>query len=143
MKRLAFFAAAVFLCAGTACSEVPGSTFPPPLESYGSEKGLSLFQVLASRARKEPLNLVATLIFAFAILHTFLAPRITRLAHELKSRETDHSFSAEAAHFFGEVEAVFGIWVVPLLAVLTLARGWHVAESFVVQVNFSEPLLWW
>jgi hypothetical protein len=37
------------------------------------------------------------------------------------------------------VEAVFGIWVVPLLAVVTLARGWHVAQSFVEHVNFTEP----
>lgn len=139
MKRLAFFAAAGILFAGAASADGSAPVFPPPLESYTGEEGHSLFQVLASRVRTEPLNLVATLIFAFAILHTFLAPRITRLAHELKSVDTEHSFKAEAAHFFGEVEAVFGIWVLPLLAVLTLARGWRVAESFVEQVNFTEP----
>jgi len=139
MKRLAFFAAAGILFASAASADGSTPVFPPALESYTGEEGLSLFHVLASRVRKEPLNLVATLIFAFAILHTFLAPRITRLAHELKSRDTEHSFKAEAAHFFGEVEAVFGIWVVPLLAVVTLARGWHVAQSFVEHVNFTEP----
>jgi len=139
MKRLAFFAAAGILFASAALADGSAPVFPPPLESYTGEEGLSLFQVLASRARNEPLNLVATLIFAFAILHTFLAPRITRLAHELDSRDTEHSFKAEAAHLFGEVEAVFGIWVVPLLAVITLARGWHVAESFVEHVDFTEP----
>jgi hypothetical protein len=95
--------------------------------------------VLVSRVREEPLNLFATSIFALAIVHTFLAPLIHRLAHDLKSREPSHSFKAEAAYFFGEVEAVFGIWVVPLLAILTLARGWRVAESFVEHVNFTEP----
>ncbi len=115
------------------------STFPPALESYVGEEGLSLLQVLVFRVREEPLNLVATVIFALAIVHTFLAPRIHRLAHDLKSRDTEHSFKAEAAYFFGEVEAVFGIWVVPLLAILTLARGWQVAESFIDHVNFTEP----
>ncbi len=120
----------------------PGSAaevFPPPLQSYAGEDGLSLFQVLVSRVREEPLNLVASLIFAFAILHTLLAARITRLAHELHSKDTEHSFKAEAAHLLGEVEAVFGIWVVPLLAVIALVKGWPAAESFVEHVNFTEP----
>jgi hypothetical protein len=121
-----------------AASEVPDTAFPPPLESYTGEEGLSLFQVLVSRGRREPLNLVASLIFAFAILHTFLAARITRLAHRLRARDDEHSFKAEAAHFFGEVEAVFGIWVIPLLAVLTLVRGFRVTESFIEGVNFTE-----
>jgi hypothetical protein len=139
MTRVGLLFVLALLCASAASSEVPAPTFPRPLESYSGEEGLSFFQVLVSRVRNEPLNLVATLIFAFAILHTFLAPRITRLAHELDSRDTEHSFKAEAAHLFGEVEAVFGIWVVPLLAVITLVKGWHVAESFVEHVNFTEP----
>jgi hypothetical protein len=139
MTRLAFFAVAAMLFADLAAADPPGAVFPPPLESYTGEDGLSLFQVLVSRVRKEPLNLVATLIFSLAILHTFLASRITRLAHELASRDTEHSFKAEAAHLLGEVEAVFGIWVLPLLAVITLVKGWHAAESFVEHVNFTEP----
>jgi hypothetical protein len=139
MRPIGLFPVLLLLSASAVWSEVPGSAFPPPLDSYSGEEGLSLLQLLAARVRKEPLNLVATLIFACAILHTFLAPRITRLALELDSRDTEHSFKAEAAHFFGEVEAVFGIWVVPLLAVITLAKGWQVAESFVEQVNFTEP----
>jgi Putative Na+/H+ antiporter len=127
------------LCGSAGWADTADPTFPPPLESYTGEEGLSFFQVLVSRVRQEPLNLIATLIFAFAILHTFLAPRITRLAHELDARDTEHSFKAEAAHLFGEVEAVFGIWVVPVLVVITLARGWHAAESFVEQVDFTEP----
>jgi len=139
MKRIGLLFVVGLLCATAVWSEVPEPAFPPSLESYTGEEGLSLFQVLVSRVRKEPLNLVATLIFAFAILHTFLAPRITRLAHELDARDTEHSFKAEAAHLFGEVEAVFGIWVVPLLSVITLTWGWHAAQSFVEHVNFTEP----
>jgi hypothetical protein len=139
MKRLYLLLGVALLCATASSFADSGPKFPPPLESYTGEDGLSLFQVLAARVRQEPLNLVATLIFAAAILHTFLAPRITRLAHELKPHDSEHSFKAEAAHFFGEVEAVFGIWVLPLLAVITLSRGWGVTESFIDSVNFTEP----
>jgi hypothetical protein len=112
--------------------------FPSSLESYTGEEGLSLFEVLAGRVQAEPLNLVATILFALAILHTFLAPRITALAHQLDQRDSEHSFRAEAAHLFGEVEAVFGMWVIPLLAVITAVKGWHTTETFVKGVNFNE-----
>jgi hypothetical protein len=112
--------------------------FPPSLASYTGEEGIGLFEVLAGRVQAEPLNLVATILFALAILHTFLAPRITALAHRLDERDTEHSVWAEAAHLFGEVEAVFGIWVLPLLAVVTAVKGWHATETFVKSVNFNE-----
>jgi hypothetical protein len=113
--------------------------FPPSLESYTGEEGRSLLEVLAGRVQAEPLNLVATILFALAILHTFLAPRITALAHKLDERDSEHSFWAEAAHLFGEVEAVFGIWLIPLLAVITAVKGWHTTETFIENVNFDEP----
>jgi len=134
------------------------ATFPPPLESYTGEEGLSLGQVLAARARAEPLNLVATLFFLAAVVHTFVAPKIAAYAHRLEhrpARDYDHdgeiepherpldvrSFKAEMLHFLGEIEAVFGLWVVPLFAVLTIAKGWHTAESFIgTGVHFTEPV---
>jgi len=151
---LALFAAPVL--AAVSGDEAPA--FPPPLESYVGEEGLSLAQVLASRIRAEPLNLVASLLFLGAILHTFVAPRIAAYAHHLEHRaakDYDHdgvigpgekpldvrSFRAEMLHFLGEIEAVFGIWVVPLLVVLTASKGWAAAESFIHSgVQYTEPL---
>ena len=44
-------------------------------------------------------------------------------------------------HFLGEVEAIFGIWVVPLLLAFTFFKGWPAAEHYVSHgVNFTEPL---
>ena len=119
--------------------------FPLPLSSYADEAGLSLVQVLLSRALQEPLNAVATGLFLLAILHTFLAPRFQALSHRLQqaARLTDepHSTRVVVLHFLGEVEAVFGIWVAPLLVAIGLAKGWPAAESFISQgVNFTEPL---
>jgi len=163
-RRLALAAGVATLFALTAAlpafaaSGASAAVYPPPLDSYTGEQGMSLFQVLASRARAEPLNLVATLLFLGAILHTFAAPRIARIAHRLQHRpaaDYDHdgviepdempldrsSFRGEMLHFLGEVEAVFGIWVVPLLIAITLSHGWSAAEGFLAHgVHFTEPL---
>ncbi len=126
----------------------PGVTgsFPLPLDRYTGEDGLGLAAVLASRAAADPLNLAATAIFGLAILHTFLAPSLLAASHRLKHRLDEargaegHSFRVELLHFLGEIEAVFGIWVFPLLVVLAGAHGVRAAERFLGTVNFTEPL---
>jgi hypothetical protein len=120
--------------------------FPLPLDRYAGEEGLGLWQVLAGRAAADPLNLAATTIFLLAILHTFLAPSLLAASHRLKDRLAEahgaevHSFRVELLHFLGEIEAVFGIWVIPLLALLAFQRGPRAAERFLGEVHFTEPL---
>jgi hypothetical protein len=130
-----------------------GSAFPPPLAGYTNEPGAPLIEVLESRVRAEPFNLVATLIFALAITHTFLAPFFLRLSHKMAADHArkaasnpeehpdgDVSFVAEILHFFGEVEVVFGIWVIPLALAIALDKGYSVARQYVAQLNFTEPI---
>jgi len=115
--------------------------FPPPLSAYQGEQGLSLAAVLASRAQAEPLNVVATGLFLLAILHTFLAPKLAARARRLRRDAEEASFTIELLHFLGEVEAVFGIWAVPLLAAIAIVKGWPAAEAFVSHgVDFTEPM---
>ena len=52
-----------------------GADFPLPLDSYHDQQTPSLLGKLAARIEKEPLNLVATIIFFAAIAHTFLVPK--------------------------------------------------------------------
>ncbi len=153
------FVVLLLLVAGAAWAAGPAPAaapaFPPPLASYTGEEGLSVGQVLWQRAAAEPLNLVASAIFLLAILHTFAAPRLLALSHKLaRGHGQDgvpasgdagegldaRSFTVEILHFLGEIEAVFGIWAVPLLAVLTISKGWGTAESFMHHVNFTEPV---
>ncbi len=147
-----------FLSAAAAADDPAATEYPPRLDSYGDSSGLTLGEILRQRVQAEPLNLVATLLFLGAVLHTFAAPRIAARAHALVHREAadrNHdgeiaaderpldrrSFRAEMLHFLGEVEAVFGIWVVPLLIVIALSRGWSTAEGFIARrVHFTEPL---
>ncbi|MBK9516452.1 MAG: putative Na+/H+ antiporter [Anaeromyxobacter sp.] len=122
------------------------SGFPLPLEAYQGEAGLGLLEVLARRAAADPLNLVATGLFLAAILHTFAAPALMAASHrrrlqvEAARGEGAHSASVELLHLLGEIEVVFGLWVVPLLAVLAFAEGPRGPERFLSQVHFTEPV---
>lgn len=114
--------------------------------------------MIIDRAKAEPFNVVATVIFLLAIVHTFLASRFMHLAHHWRDQHAARlqnsidarqappdqkpvSFKAEVMHFLGEIEAIFGIWVVPLFLALILWKGWPVAEGYISRgVNFTEPL---
>lgn len=134
------------------------SVLPRPLETYPAESA-DIMGTLSTRAKAEPFNIAASLIFLLAILHTFLASTFTKLSHkyeheheeELKARgikNTQHpdgipevSFKATLFHFLGEVEAVFGLWVIGLAGAAIYYYNW---DQFVLYVakdrNFTEPI---
>lgn len=134
------------------------SNVPRPLDFYG-DAGKRVWEQIVGRIHREPLNLVASIIFFLAIIHTFLAPRIMHYAHALRDahREKDRkalteeqresqevpsvSFKAETVHFVGEVEAIFGLWVLPLLGALIFMKGWPATKEYINHgVSFTEPL---
>jgi len=137
-----------------------GADFPLPLDRYHDQGIPSLVGKLAGRIEKEPLNLVATVIFLAAIAHTFLVAKFRRISyhyqqayqaieyllHEPQSSpgpETDHEkliFRAQFFHFMGEVEAVFGIWLVPLFAAIVVFHGWSTMVEYVGNVNVSDAI---
>ena len=99
--------------------------FPRSLESYNDSELTSISAILVHRAKLEPFNLVASLIFLCAIIHTFLTGKFMAIAHKweheheqkIKKKLVDKSsvhHGAELFHFLGEVEAVFGLWVIAL-----------------------------
>jgi hypothetical protein len=104
------------------------------------------------RIIEEPFNLVATLLFLAAIIHTFMASRLTAIAHRLEEEHDKKRragqvppdsipMGARLLHFFGEVETVFGIWAVVLLTTAALHFGRDTAISYLVNgVNFTEAM---
>ncbi len=132
--------------------------FPRPLDSYGDEGSNDVFTVLANRAFAEKFNLVATLIFLLAIIHTFLAPKILAWSHRLQDEHEERlqqrfgatenvprprwqSIPAAILHFFGEVEVIFGLWTVPLAVAMVIEKGADVARHYFDQdVSYIEPL---
>lgn len=134
------------------------SHFPIPLEKYEKVEG-GVIETIKARAAKDPFNIAASIIFLLAICHTFAASSITKLSHKFEHeheerlklrgpRDDDHpdgepevSFKATMLHFLGEVEAIFGIWVLALAAAATYFYSW---QDFEVYLNkdkvFTEPL---
>jgi hypothetical protein len=130
--------------------EFPAQESAAGIEGIGSR--------LSFRAKEQPFLLVATIIFVLAILHTFVAIPITKLAHKVQhdhdariqkenaargeaTHEEDMvSFKATILHFFGEVEAIFGIWVIALLGAMLAFYDVDSVKGYVMGVNFTEPL---
>lgn len=77
-------------------------------------------------------QIVATVIFAIAIAHTFSTTLFERLAHINKAH-------AGLWHLFAEVEVVFGFWALVLLLYLAAAAGAHQSLTYLQSQNFTEP----
>ncbi len=158
-----FFLLAGALAFGVGDASDAGSgavPFPRPLASYGAAAGAGLGATLWQRAGTEPFNLVGTLLFFGAIAHTFMAGRFLRRAHRYageyealgepvtgaegaraRHRQRDRlQFRAQAFHFLGEVEAVFGIWGVPLALAIIFFKGWGTMVQYVGGATFAEPV---
>lgn len=141
-------------------SEAPA--FPRPLSSYQAVDGASLVDTLVARIQAEPSNLAATIVFLLAILHTFATAKFRHWAHaaeeahrsrvsarvapptgdgEADGLPAEVSFKGQILHFLGEVEAVFGLWVVVLAGVITYYHGWGTVLAYIGHgVNFTEPM---
>ncbi len=126
--------------------------FPKPLDSYGDIPGDGLGAIIVNRIRQEPFNLVATVIFLAAILHTFLTSRFMAIAHRWTrehqariakggtERYSVH-IGAEIFHFLGEIEVVFGLWAAVLTWTIFLFYDWETLHHYITRrVNFTEPM---
>jgi hypothetical protein len=147
------FFSVIAACAAWASvsAEPETSQFPRALESYDDSGLGSIPAILKDRIKQEPFNLIATLIFFCAIVHTFLASKFMTIAHKwehrheerIKRGEADENsvhFGAELFHFLGEVEVVFGIWALVLIVAILLEFGWPTVVSYFSHgVNFTEP----
>jgi len=136
----------------------PSPGFPTSLETYHDTAQPDLLEKLTERVAKDPFNLVATLIFFAAIVHTFLAAKFRIISHrfehkyEVLARRADkgdlsvigernwQQFFSVFFHFLGEVEAIFGIWLIPLAAAIVFMKGPDVAQTYINGVNFTEPI---
>ncbi len=130
---------------------VAAPAFPRALADYPAPSPDGLLATLGERMALEPLNAVATGVFILAIMHTFAAARFTQLAHRVQhahdararaqGRPALPSVAAELLHFFGEVEVVFGLWAMVLMAALAASAGWQTATHYVNDtVTYTEPL---
>jgi hypothetical protein len=134
------------------------ASFPIPPEHYPEVDG-GLLEILKSRAQTDPFNVAATVIFLLAIIHTFAAGYFTKLAHKYEHlhdealkkrgvRDAEHpdgvpevSFLGTLFHFLGEIEAVFGLWVIVLAVAASYYHSWLDFELYLSEDRtFTEPI---
>jgi hypothetical protein len=81
------------------------------------------------------IELLGTVLFAFAVIHTFLVKKFEQLGHKYPNG----TIGSELFHFLGEVEAVFGMWAALFVLIMTGLTGAHGAVEFLESLNFTEP----
>jgi hypothetical protein len=138
----------------------PTTDFPLPVDGYYDQQIPSILGKLAGRIQREPLNLVATIVFCAAIIHTFLTAQFRKIAHRYQRRyeaiedllpgttgspdslkDRDKLiFRAQFFYFMGEVEAVFGIWLVPLFLAIIAFHGWSTMADYAGHVNVADAI---
>jgi hypothetical protein len=164
IKALCLLLLAVFLASSSGAIGAAAVTdlppFPRPTDTYNDQEIADLWQRLKGRAVAEPFNLVATIIFLLAIIHTFVASKFLSVAHYYERRfdalEKDEQeageistvarqrdqlrFKATLFHFLGEVEAVFGIWAIPLGIAIVAFKGWETMVHYFDGVEYTEAI---
>ena len=134
------------------------ASFPIPPEKYPAVDG-GLWHVLKSRVQADPFNLAASIIFFLAIIHTFASGYFIKLAHKyehahdeaLRKRGaltadrpdgvSEVSFMGTVFHFLGEIEAVFGLWVIALAGAAIYYHSWLDFELYLSEDRaFTEPV---
>nr|WP_315483852.1 putative Na+/H+ antiporter [uncultured Undibacterium sp.] len=79
------------------------------------------------------IELIAAILFAVALIHTFAAKQFERLSH----RYPRH---AGLFHLLGEVEIVFGFWAIILIFTMAFVSGGDQALAYAESRQYTEPL---
>lgn len=80
-------------------------------------------------------ELLASVLFGLAVLHTFCVKRFAHWAHQFPPG----SVRENLLHFLAETEVVFGLWAATLfLGIAVLKGSVHDAVSYVEGLNFTE-----
>jgi predicted cation transporter len=91
------------------------------------------------------IEIVGTLLFGLAVIHTFLVKKFEDLAHKYPKG----SIGENLFHFLGEVEAVFGIWAAVFIGIFSFINGFAIYDAdhnviggalhYLESQNFTEP----
>lgn len=79
------------------------------------------------------LQIIAAVLFAVAIIHTFSTKYFEHLAHT-------RPVHSGLWHLLGEVEIVFGFWALVLAVTMVMIESTDAMKQYVNSRNFTEPL---
>lgn len=88
---------------------------------------------------------ISTLIFLCALIHAFFTPYIHEYALKLKQKKryaqpSKYHFFTEVVYLFGELEIVFGIWLIPLLLAFGFIEGFSALTNYLSSISYTESL---
>lgn len=82
-----------------------------------------------------PNEILATVLFVFAVLHTFSVKRFAHWAHQYPRG----SIAENALHFLAETEVVFGLWASLLfIGIACVEWSFEEAAHYIDKLNFNE-----
>jgi hypothetical protein len=80
-------------------------------------------------------EILATVLFFLAVVHTFSVQRFSRWAHQYPKGSVQENF----LHFLAETEVVFGLWAAALFAGIAALNGSvEEAAHYIESLNFTE-----
>lgn len=82
------------------------------------------------------IQLVGTILFAMAVLHTFLVKKFADFSHRFAKGSTLEILF----HFLAEIEVVFGLWAAILLIVMSILLGSEEMIRYQAGLHLVEPL---
>ena len=83
-----------------------------------------------------PIEILASVLFGLAVLHTFCVKRFAHWAHQ----SPPGSVRENLLHFLAETEVVFGLWAAALfLGVAVVKHSVADAVHYIDTLNFTEP----
>ncbi|MCA0175387.1 MAG: putative Na+/H+ antiporter [Proteobacteria bacterium] len=79
------------------------------------------------------MQIVAAVLFALALIHTFSTKLFDVLSHKMPRH-------AGLFHLLAEVEVVFGLWAMILALIMLFMTGSQPTLNYLESLNFTEPL---
>src|SRR5215510_15740625 len=81
------------------------------------------------------MEILASVFFGFAVLHTFCVKRFAHWAHKYP----EDSVNRQVLHFLAETEVIFGFWAAVLfLGVSAMEGSFNRAVKYIDGLNFTE-----
>jgi hypothetical protein len=90
----------------------------------------------AAAAPGRALEIMATVLFGIAVLHTFCVKLFARWAHKYPQG----SIQENVLHFLAETEIVFGVWAAILFIIVVVMKlSVTSAVNYIESLNYTEP----
>lgn len=88
-------------------------------------------------------SLFATILLGTGFIHSLISRNLQSVFNtkrEYRIKQTPVTLTQQLTHFCSEIKAIFGIWVIPLVASITFLYDWEASINFLNTRNYTEAL---